>query len=429
MKDTKEKTIDAVQKKINKEKKGNIKLYKWYEPFAWDLLFYYVVEYLFLAGVKGYSSSQIILLTGIYLTGKLLFQIPGYVFVSKYGKKIMLVVGNLSLVIYLLLFMFAPNFFVMIVAEIFFSSAFCFKDACESDLLYDSLPDVEHKGNVFSKIEGQTNGMHYIINMISSLSAGYLYTVNQYFPLILALIVAIYCLFLSLFFKEICKPNKVESVDKELKEMKTAFRAIRKSHRLKDLIIFDSIILSMFSCFNVIRNIVLLNTGTKEEEFGMVFALLQIVGAFTSSNAEAIHSRCRNRTLRNICLPMGIAFLISGLLMHIEPTNEITAMFAVICVLCSYFTRGAYYVLIKKYLKNFTDARKREKIATAKSISNNIVQSTFLIASSLITYFAGEKFAVTIIGGVFLILMILQLDKMRFTVGKKPEEYPKSDIL
>ncbi len=429
MTDTKEKEQELLQKKLNKEKKNNIKLYKWYEPFAWDLLFYYVVEFLFLAGVKGYTSSQIILLSGIYLTGKLLFQIPGYVCVSKYGKKIMLVVGNLSLVIYLLLFMFAPNFYVMLIAEIFFSLAFCFKDSCESDLLYDSLPDIEHKGNVFSKIEGQTNGMHYIINMVSSLSAGYLYTVNPYIPLIAALAAAIYCLVLSLFFKEICKPKKVESVDKELKEMRTAFRAIRKSHRLTDLIIFDSIILAMFSCFNVIRNIVLLNTGTNEEEFGMIFALLQIVGAFTSSNAEAIHSKCKNRTLRNICLPFGIAFMSCGLLMFVEPSNRLISMLAVICVLTSYFTRGAYYVLIKKYLKNFTDARKREKIATAKSISNNIVQATFLMVSSMVTYFAGEKFAVLIIGGLFLILMVLQLDHMRHTVGKKMEEYPKSDIL
>ena len=171
MSDTKEKEAELLQKKVNKEKKNNIKLYKWYEPFAWDLLFYYVVEFLFLAGVKGYTSSQIILLSGIYLTGKLLFQIPGYVCVSKYGKKIMLVVGNLSLVIYLLLFMLAPNFYVMIIAEIFFALAFCFKDSCESDLLYESLPDVDHKGNIFSKIEGRTNGLHYIINMISSLSA------------------------------------------------------------------------------------------------------------------------------------------------------------------------------------------------------------------------------------------------------------------
>ena len=115
--------------------------------------------------------------------------------------------------------------------------------------------------------------------------------------------------------------------------------------------------------------------------------------------------------------------------MFVEPTNKVTALFAVICVLTSYFTRGAYYVLIKKYLKNFTDARKREKIATCKSIANNIVQSSFLIISSIITYFAGEKFAVTIIGGAFLIIMVLQLDKMRSTVGKKMEEYPKSDIL
>ena len=119
MSDTKEKEAELLQKKVNKEKKNNIKLYKWYEPFAWDLLFYYVVEFLFLAGVKGYTSSQIILLSGIYLTGKLLFKIPGYVCVSKYGKKIMLVVGNLSLVIYLLLFMLAPNFYVMIIAEIY----------------------------------------------------------------------------------------------------------------------------------------------------------------------------------------------------------------------------------------------------------------------------------------------------------------------
>ena len=429
MKKTEEKTAEQLEKELNKKKKRNITLYKMYEPFAWDLIFYYVVEYLFFTQVKGYNSSQILFLGSVYLATKLLCQIPGYVCVSKFGKKKMLVVGNIALLIYLTLFMITPNIYVSIIAQMFFGIAFCFKDSCESDLLYDSLPDVDHKGKAFSKIESKTNSMYYIIDMIASIIAGYMFMYNPYIPIIVTLCVNVYCLAIATQFTEICKPDKVDSFKSEVRNMRIAFRAMAKSKRLTDLIRFDSLMMAMITTFVSIRSIVLLRSGVGEAEFGSIFALMQIVGALSAGNAERFHNKHRNRTLRDLCVPFGFAFLFSGLILYTKIDPQIKSIIAIMCILISFYSRSSYYILIKKYLKNFTDARKREKIATAKSISNNIMQVVFLGLSSFITANVSEEFAITFIGGLSVILMVLQLDRMRYTVGKKPEEYSKSDIL
>jgi MFS family permease len=137
MKKTNEKSAKQLEKETNKNKKRNIKLYKIYEPFAWDLMFYYVVEYLFFTGVKGYNASQVLLLSATYIGAKFITQVPSYIWVSSFGKCKVLIAANLSLVLYLIMCLTAPNYYIMLLAQVFFGVAFCLKDACESDIMYD----------------------------------------------------------------------------------------------------------------------------------------------------------------------------------------------------------------------------------------------------------------------------------------------------
>lgn len=300
------------------------------------------------------------------------------------------------------------------------SLGFNLKDMCESDLLYDSIPNGKSRGKRFAKIEGQTNSMYYVLDVFASIISGFLYVINPYYPMILCLIATLYCFFRSLQFEEIHLPTgKTESVKKQIIELRYSLKAIMKSMRIRSLIIFDAIVMAMYATFETLRNVVLLGSGIKEENFGMLFALLPLVGSISAYRAEDIHNKYRNRTLTYIVVPFTVGFFMSGILLFINMNSYIKILLAILLVLTNYLAKGAYFVLIKKYLKNFTNNHKRERIANIKSISDNLFSAVSLIIASRISMCNNDGYTVIIMGGIFFILIVLHLDNMRKKVGKE----------
>ena len=55
------------RKKISKIKRRNAKLYPIYKMFAWDLLFFYSIEFLFLTMTKKIDPPTVLMVSGLYL--------------------------------------------------------------------------------------------------------------------------------------------------------------------------------------------------------------------------------------------------------------------------------------------------------------------------------------------------------------------------
>ena len=113
---------------INKNRIHNQKLYKFYKMFAWDLLFYYSISFLFLHQVKGLSTSQIIFADAFYPIFKLLFQFPSTILVEKIGKRKALTLANLSLSLYILIVLLLSTQFMYIISN-FLKRIFLYGDS------------------------------------------------------------------------------------------------------------------------------------------------------------------------------------------------------------------------------------------------------------------------------------------------------------
>lgn len=78
---------------FEEKRKFNIKLYPIYKMFSWDLLFYYAISFLFLTEVKGFSSSDVVLLdVSIYTLFRGLSQLPSTIITDKLGKRMSVIV-------------------------------------------------------------------------------------------------------------------------------------------------------------------------------------------------------------------------------------------------------------------------------------------------------------------------------------------------
>ena len=103
-------------------------------------------------------------------------------------------------------------------------------------LLKESIPPSKYKNQIFSKINSKGATGYYVLNMISQIVAGYLFTINGYVPMICTLVILIISTLISTQFIEPNKKAKVnlkETIDmEEIKNIKSGFKFVLKSERL-----------------------------------------------------------------------------------------------------------------------------------------------------------------------------------------------------
>ena len=466
MKNTKDKDLE-----IEEKRKHNMKIYKIYKMLAWDFLFYYATNFLFLMNQKGLSLSLILVYQAAYVFFRLVVQVPCQLLIQKMGKRFSLVLGNLILVVELLITIFTENFGVLIFSNFLCAIGFNLKDMCESDILYDAIPkeglpkkkketkkeiakeekivgeqqgreammsstrniadiDEGKRGSDFAKIEGKTNSLFYVIDAITAATTGFLYVINPFIPMLLSFAVTVVCLLLSLQFEDLHKHDKSKSLKTQFKDLKQSLKTINKSMRLKSLFMVDALFMSMYDCFLILRNVILIVIGVKTQYFGVAIACFTLLAAISTKNSERIHKKHTNRTLTYLCIPYATAFLIMSMIIALTvlPENLMTPVILFLMTI-PFMVQGPYFVLIRKYYNNFTDHNKRVRIQGTKLIAQKSTSTIFLLIAAGIAALTEDIYTPLFISGIFFILMVIIIDVIRGSLGKKPKEYSEDDII
>ena len=420
------------EQKLNELKKNNIKIYKFYRVFSWDLLFYYAIFYLFLIMVKGITPAQVLQFDAFYILFKFIVQIPCTLMIQKFGKRNSLVIANAIGIIHILVIIFALDFGMLIFSQFLCAITFVVRSTCESDMLYDSLDHDEERGHRFAKIDGKANSRYYYIDAISAVLSGFLYVINPYIPMILCAVTLFITFVLSTRFEEIHTSHKTKErmhIREELRTLRYGFKNIFTSKRLVCLVIFNAIVVGLIRIMTNIRNTVLIEIGMPEQYFGIIFAMLSIITGLYARGQGIIHKHHRNKTLTFLAIPMAISCLLMGIIILCGFSQLVTTLIILLLIVIATCTKGPYYVLIKRYLNNFTNSEKRIRIATVNNLLENAISSSLLFASSFILEYINITYTTIIIGSIFTIVLILLLDFMRDKVGLQPEEYTKNEIL
>ena len=428
-------TVQELQKmskeeiKLQEKKNNNIKVYKKYRVFSWDLLFYYAIIYLFLTIEKKITPAQVLQFDAFYILFKFITQIPSTLIIQKIGKRKSLILANFVLAIHVLIIMFSTNFEMLVFSQVLCAFSFVIKATCETDMLYDSLKHEEKRGVKFAKIDGKSTSLYYYIDAISAAISGFLFVINPYIPMVLCFAISLVTFFMSAKFEEIHEEKGKMQIKKEINNIEVSFKNILKSERLKSLLIFNGIFVALIKILQNLRNTVLIEIGMPEQYFGIIFAFLGIVTGIGARNQGRIHKRYRNRTLAFLSLPVAVSGLITGLVLFCNFNYTITTIIILLLFTIQYVVKGPYYVLIKQYFNNFTNSEKRVRIATANNVFENGIASILIFLASWILGIAQIKFTLIILGCIFIITFVLLLDKMKTRVGLKPEEYSKKEIL
>ena len=407
----------------------NVRLFPIYKAISWDLLFYYTILFLFLTQVKCINAADVLLAEAIYPIFKFLFLMPLTILIEKIGKRKSLIFANLINAFSVLFFMISSNLLYLIIAQFFSAIAFVIKGVAETNLLYDSLPKDEKRGSRFSKIDGKGGAGYYYLDAIASVISGFLYVVNPYVPLALCLITCVLSAFLSYKFVEVkSETNTKVSTRKYIKELKSSFRHMFQSDRLKYLLIFGAIFSGLLSALVSLRSGSLEELGVPEQYFGLIFAALGLISGITSRNQYRFHNRFHNKTLAVLSIPTTVSCILVGLTITLKLPYTMTLIIVILLFAVQFMAKGPFYTLIKRYLNNFTTSSSRSKISSCYNLMESLARSIISLFASFLLRYINSVGTICIIGCVLTIVLVLLLDKMNNKVGLKPGEYKKSEI-
>ena len=412
-------------------KKINARLYPIYKMLSWDLLFYYSIIFLYLVQAKNFSASQVMLGEAFFTASCFVLQIPIGLLVDKIGKKRSLVIANICMCLFSFILLIIQNFNQLLIGYFIDAIGYVLRTVCETNILYDSLPIGKRRGNLYSEIDGIGASRYYVVDAITSLIAGYAFVLNPYLPIIFCFIANIISTILATRFRSIKLQNEQvevkEGVREYFRQLGEAIRFTKKSKRIFCLLLYFGLVSGLIYNLTTFRSSVLEGISIPEHYFGIIFAISQIVAAICAKAQIFIHKRFRNKTLAVLGIPLTISCIIIGFLAMIGTSTT----FKVIIVLLFVFQgaiKGAYNVLIYRYLNNFTNRKIRTKLATIRNMFYNISSIFISLFGAMLLNYTDSANTIIIVGCMMTILIILLLDYMRGKVGLKPEQYKKEDL-
>ena len=412
-------------------RKRNMKLYPNYTKIACDYLFYYTIDFLFLTQIKYISASDVVLITSIKSIFSILLLIPANIIVEILGRKNSVILGNVINCIYMIMFMVSTSFSGILLANFLSALAILIKNIAEPSLLNASIPPSRYKSNIFAKIIAKGKSGYFVLGAISKIIAGYLFTINGYLPFICSLIVLIIVTIIStLYIEPIKKKNKQYNrtlVKEQFKDIRTGFKFIIKSERLKALILASSLLSSIFSISLNYRTSLLKDINLSSSTIGIIGALLTFVSAIASKKQDKFSDKFRNKSLITIAFTIAISDIVAGIAGVDTSYINLSLFIIIIAYVFSRIAHGMYYTIIDRYFRNFTNNKIDTKVFAVKNLFNNTCSAIMGILASFLLSKMSTAYCMIVIGITFTILFVITYNYMKNRVGLKPEEYSEEE--
>ena len=413
-----------------KRKKKNVKIFPIYKMVSWDLLFYFPIIFLFLTQIKGFSASQVLFADAFYTLSNTFWQIPVTSVVDRIGKKNCLIIGNILYSLSILAMIFLQNYYELLIIQFIYALGYSIKGICESNVLYDSLPAGKKRGKIYSTIDGKSSSYFYIFDAISSVIAGFTFTINGYIPMVLCFLCCITSTVISFKFRHtqlVEEKVKPVSLTEYSKQLKGAIKFFVKSDRIKLLILLNALFLGLIVGIVNLRSSMLSEMHVPEAYFGVIFAILQLSAAITARNSEKIHKMFRNKTLTYLTLPVTLSCMVVGFV-GTDTLSKSSLLVIVFMFLIQYAIKGPYRALMSRYINNFTNRNIRPKLTALNYLLSNLLTAGISLSCSWLLSITTTANTFMIIGCVTTIVAVLLLDYMRGRVGLKPDQYSKEDL-
>lgn len=200
------------------------RLYPWFAGLTNNLVFYVIINTVWLTNVKGFDSMQVVFLDVCVSLAVRVFLTPAIKLSERLGNTWAMRLGAISLFIASVLLTFGTEYAVFIVAMVFQALAVVLM-AIRDVLIQDNLSHI-HKSEEYLRVSSRAHLIYTVISMLASLVVGLFFNKWSYLPMILGIIICGIAVIMSFFIYDIedrnasaAEVNKNDSVTKTNSEL------------------------------------------------------------------------------------------------------------------------------------------------------------------------------------------------------------------
>ena len=401
---------------------------KFYRQYLWctaletDLLFFVVIDAVFLTTIKGLSMEQVSLLAFLSFVFSLVIQFPLLKGINRIGNKAAVRLGSVTMLIAAACLTFGPNFAIMLIGGFLKCIAHTL-NAMTTAVLKNHLVN-ECKDNQFVSYQSDANSATSFVMMITSLLCGPLFKVYGYGPMLACIALSLVGVYVSF------KMTNDEQSDREIITTTEMKKNIREQHRSgvhSGLAMFAS-----FAIFTALTGLgisymkmnfqeLLAGIGTESTVLllSIISTVVYLIRILSNMMTSRFFDKNRNRILLVVSgsLVVGLSLQMLPWVPSIKKITPIVIVLLCIGYLMAAFVRDPFITLIQNLsLDSESKARQQSMLIalnSAKKVGALVLSAvcTILLDESIIIY-AMSLMAVGALINVFLCFRIIHKEYM-----------------
>ena len=346
-------------------------LYILYSTFNSDLLFWIVVDNLFLSTVKQMSDFNIILITMLGLFAAVMFFPLINIVIKKINNRLSNVIGAFCYLIAIILFCFCNTIYGFVIAQAIYNMSSQFKQSAIV-ILKNNLK-AQGKEKDFVKISSYGWLGYSITTAVIAMLSGICFNTNPYLPIILSAIGAVVAVVLSLLFTDV----KNEEIQPKIEPSQT--KLIK--NKLIVLLLLMNIITVGCYIFLQTKTTLLIqevceNININLAEISIIISVVIFISRLFRIAANIltpyVYKKVKNKP--NILLGIGVLLIISGLCFalggNIKANLYINISLIAIGLFIIISIRDLYLIIENKIIiNNFNETQQKQVLVLANFFS------------------------------------------------------------
>ena len=377
-------------------------LFPIYLGLSIDLLFWIVVDGLFLTTVKGFTLSQISSLSTISLFVCILFQYPFLKLIQKIGNTKSVQLGSLLFLIASILFTFGNHYITIVIGHIAYDVSFILRNMAIV-MLKNNLTLVGREEQ-FVALKTKCNMIYACVTTVISLVSGFLFAYNAYLPMYLCIASTLLTFLLSLTLKDYSSFNKIPFQ----KQKDTSFTL--RPYLLLCIIygLFFTIIYIGQPDVKMLLQETLLNHLPLAKS-SMLFSIFLFVSRLCRLLSNYLYKKFHLRLKNKMAILLPTLLFIALLLSVIGGLLQQNFILAVTFISLGYcfllFVRDPFSIFIQDYLLCHCERSHHQTIITYLEYACKMIEFSISICFTLLLL----RFSMTMIVGILCLLSLIEL--------------------
>ena len=368
----------------------NIRLYTWFATFS-EPLFWGTVLVSALQNLGHMSLADINRMEAIALIVCALCDVPAGMVADRIGRKYTLVIARLFLLVSYVYFATMRSSVDVWMGNILWAIGYSLQSGADTSLLYESL-HILGREDRYKQKEGRATGMRFALTAVCSLATGILASIDLRLPILVGIPFVAIPLFIACFFTETRSRNHYSD-----SHTGCALRQKVSLIRHREIVwvtLFGALLATSSKVWFFNYNPYFEAVGLHYVEFGIVFALLNVVAGISSMYAHTIE-RALGEELSVIGMILCVGMPI--VLMGVMPYHA----FAYV-VLMQNIVRGFMRPFIGDYINRRVPDAIRATTLSVQSTTANTLSIGALLAYGYLLERTTLFYSLTVLGSVTL---------------------------